>query len=172
MRRERMKLENYKCWATPLNFIVFASYKPHLRNIRSFSLNAFVRMLFFAHICLPLIFFLKTMWGMQEGRAASKHCNPLLSQRKWTTERPSLAFTSVLGLTHFCPSVLVFRFLSVCLCIFICVFVNHGETMMVLLSLTSVFQTLRFCELCLSRILHYFHMLISLAQVWHLNFSQ
>ena len=117
MRREIMKLENYKCWATPLNFIVFASYKPHLRNIRSFSLNAFVRMLFFAHICLPLIFSLKTMWVRNAGgaRAASKHCNPLLSQRKWTTERPSLAFTSVLGLTHFCPSVLVFTFLSVCL---------------------------------------------------------
>ena len=117
MQRERMKLENYKCWATPLNFIVFVWYKPYLRNIRSFSHNAFVRVLFFAHICLPLIFSLKTMWGMQEGRAASKHCNPLLSQRKWTTERPSLAFTSVLGLTHFCPSVLVLHF-CFCVCVF------------------------------------------------------
>ena len=111
-------------------------------------------------VCLWFSVWKPCAWGMQEGRAASKHCNPLLSQRKWTTERPSLAFTSVLGLTHFCPSVLVFRFLSVCLCIFICVFVNHGNTMLVLLSLTSVFQTLRFCELCLSRILHYFHMCV------------
>ena len=166
MRREIMKLENYKCWATPLNFIVFASYKPHLRNIRSFSLNAFVRMLFFAHICLPLIFSLKTMWGMQAGRAPHQntaiHCSVSASE-----PRRDQAW-----LLHFCPSVLVFTFLSVCLCIFICAFVNHGETMLVLLSLTSVFETLRFCELCLSRILHYFHMLISLSQVWHLNFSQ
>ena len=104
---EIMKLENYKCWATPLNFIVFASYKPHLRNIRSFSLNAFVRMLFFAHICLPLVFSLKTMWGMQSTAQSA--------QVNHAKTKPC-----------FYECVRVNTFLSKCSCvyIFVCVFVH------------------------------------------------